>query len=72
MAKSKSKKPNDRWATYIVASLAVLLLIIGGLAMWTHAFIGNMVRTELAAQKIYFPEKGSAALDPTTYPDLQK
>lgn len=72
MAKLKFKKSNNQWVTYIVASLAVLLFAIGGLAMWAHTFIGNMVRTELAAQKIYFPEKGSAALDPKAFPDLQK
>ncbi len=59
---------------YMTLSLiaAVLLLFIGGLASWASSFTTNMVRTELAAQKIYFPAKGSAALDPKVYPDLQK
>jgi hypothetical protein len=42
--------------------LAVTLLIAGGLLTWAHDFIGNEVRTQLAAQKIYFPPAGSAAI----------
>jgi hypothetical protein len=57
---------------YLFAIATIVFLIIGGLAYWAHQFTGNMVRSELAAQKIYFPEKGSAALDPDTYPDLQQ
>lgn len=57
---------------YLSLVVAVFLLLIGGLALWAHSFMGNMVRTELAAQKIYFPAKGSPALDPATYPGLQK
>lgn len=51
---------------------AVSLAIIGGLAWWASAFVGDMVKTELSAQKVYFPEKGSPALDPSAYPDLQQ
>lgn len=51
---------------------AVTLAVVGGLAWWASVFIGDMVKTELSAQKVYFPEKGSPALDPSTYPDLQQ
>ena len=51
---------------------AVIVFVIGGLALWGHNFTANMVKDELSAQKIYFPETGSSALDPATYPDLQK
>lgn len=57
---------------YLAVLAAVILFAVGGLALWAHNFTSNMVRNELAAQKIYFPEKGSPALDPATYPDLQK
>src|SRR5690606_38054586 len=50
----------------------VALLVCGSLAYWGHKFAGNIVQNELAAQKIYFPEKGSQALDPKVYPDLQQ
>src|SRR5690606_23900255 len=43
-----------------------------GLAWWAQSFATDMVRTELSAQKIYFPEKGSPALDPEQYPGLQQ
>jgi len=57
---------------YLSVTVAVLLLGFGGLAMWAHNFTSTMVKNELSAQKIYFPPKGSAALDPATFPDLQQ
>ena len=50
----------------------LLFLVIGGLALWAHMFTNNMVTTELSAQKIYFPQKDSGALDPAEFPDLQQ
>ena len=46
--------------------LAVVLLAAGGLLTWAHSFVTNEVRTQLAAEKIYFPAKGSSALAPAT------
>jgi hypothetical protein len=57
---------------YLSIVAAVLLFAIGGLAWWAHDFTTTMVRNELSAQKIYFPQKGSATFDPATYPDLQQ
>lgn len=57
---------------YLSLVTALLLFMFGSLAFWAHNFTGSMVKSELAAQKIYFPEKGSPALDPKIYPDLQK
>lgn len=71
MAKSKASDPVKQVLMYLAAFAALLLFAIGGLAWWAHQFIGNMVKSELAAQKIYFPEKG-ASFDPATYPDLQQ
>lgn len=51
---------------------AVALMAIGGLAWWAHDFTTDMVRGELAAQKIYFPPAGSPGLSAEEYPDLQK
>jgi len=42
--------------------LAVVLAIGGGLLIWGHSFVGNEVHNQLAAQKIYFPPKGSSEL----------
>lgn len=73
MAHTKTQKQTiSAVFMYLSVLAALVLLIIGGLAWWAHTFMGNMVREELAAQKIYFPEKGSKALDPAIYPDLQQ
>src|SRR5205814_7422320 len=37
-------------------------LVAGGLAMWGYTFANNNVHDQLAAQQIYFPQKGSDAL----------
>ena len=52
--------------------LAVVLLVAGGLLVWGHNFIDSQVHDQLAAQKIFFPAKGNAALDPKEFPDLQQ
>lgn len=73
MAKSKVETQIMKQVGMYAAIIAsVLLVALGGIAVWAHNFTGNMVKNELAAQKIYFPEKGNPALDPATYPDLQK
>lgn len=42
--------------------LAVVLVVAGGLLLWGHNFVNDQVRTQLAAQKIYFPPAGSAPI----------
>ncbi len=51
--------------------VAFALLVISGLALWAHSFATNMVRTELSAQKIYFPEAGAPNFDPQKYASIQ-
>jgi hypothetical protein len=41
--------------------LAALLIIAGGLLTWAHNFVTDEVHTQLSAQQIYFPAKGSPA-----------
>jgi hypothetical protein len=75
MAKTKSRAQDrtvNKVSCYLSLIGAIAFLVIGGLALWAHNFTINMVQTNLASQKIYFPAKGSPALDPKTYPDLQK
>jgi len=69
--KSQSNVANKVYATLSIIA-AVVLLVVGLLALWASTFTTTMVKTELAAQKIYFPAKGSPALDPQVYPDLQQ
>lgn len=70
--KTKQQKPVQQVFLIITSVLAVLLLVLSGLLYWGGNFATDMVRDELSAQKIYFPEKGSSALSPEEYPDLQK
>jgi len=35
--------------------LAAVLLVAGGLLLWSHSFVDNQVSTQLTAQKIVFP-----------------
>lgn len=42
--------------------LAIVLLVGGGLLVWGHNVVNNEVHTQLSAQKIYFPAKGSPEL----------
>lgn len=53
--------------------LAVVLLVAGGMLVWAHNFVSDQVHTQLAAQKIFFPEKGSEAInDPAIKPFIEK
>jgi hypothetical protein len=71
MAKSQRKVIDKVFILLGVVSTAVLL-VVGGLAWYGYNFATNSVKDELSAQKIYFPPKGSAALDPVEFPTLQK
>lgn len=75
MAKTQTKAQTQvtrRVFMYLSFICAALLVVIAGVAWWGHSFVSTMVTHELSIQKIYFPEKGSAALDPATYPGLQQ
>ncbi len=52
--------------------MTAVLLVVGGLSWYAYRFADSSVRNELSAQKVYFPPKGSPALDPTEFPDLQQ
>jgi hypothetical protein len=57
----------------VLATVLFLILAVGGgLLTWGANFGKDMVHDQLAAQRITFPEKGSEALDPETYPGLQQ
>jgi hypothetical protein len=53
--------------------LAAVLLVAGGLLTWAHSFVADQVKTQLSAQQIYFPEKGSESLqDPAIKPYIEQ
>ena len=56
----------------IGATLFCVLAVGGGLLLWGANFANNYVHTQLTEQKIVFPPKGSPALDPKTFPGLQR
>ena len=57
----------------IIGTVLFLVLSVGsGLLLWGSHFSDHMVHTQLSEQKISFPPKGSAALDPKEFPGLQK
>lgn len=73
MAKKNKRKSVDKFLTTLGLVVTVTLLFFGGLALWAYSFTASSVHDELAAQKIYFPEKGSKALDdPQIGPYLNK
>jgi len=71
MAKSQRKTIDKVFILLGVATTAVFL-VIGIMAWWGHNFATTSVHNELSAQKIYFPAKGSPALDPKEFPGLQQ
>jgi hypothetical protein len=44
--------------------LTIVLLVAGGLLFWGYSFANSNVHDQLAAQRIFFPPKGSEALAP--------
>lgn len=68
-----SRKRFDTIVSTVGVMLAALLLAVSGLLIWAHSFVSDNVRTQLVAQKVFFPPAGSEALnDPAVKPYLQK
>ena len=54
-------------------ALAAILLAAGGLLTWANTFVEDQIGTQLEAQNIFFPEKGSESLaDPRVKPYLEQ
>lgn len=71
MAKTQRKIIDKVFILLGVCAVAVLL-VVSGLAWWGYSFTHKQVHDELTSQKIFFPPKGSAALSPSEFPDLQQ
>lgn len=52
----------DIIASTVGLGLAAVLIVAGGLLTWANTFVGDQVHSQLAAQKVYFPAKGSEGL----------
>lgn len=62
MAKKDKRKTIDKVLILLGVVATVALLLIGAMAWWAASFTTSNVKNELAAQKIYFPAQGSAAI----------
>lgn len=71
MAKS-DRKTIDKVFILLGLVMTGVLIVVGCLALYASNFAKESVKDELTAQKIYFPPKGSPALDPAEYPGLQQ
>jgi len=67
-----NRKTIDQVFVMLGAVAIVVLVVIGSLSFYAYHFATSQVRTELVAQKIYFPAKGSTGFSAEEYPTLQK
>ena len=66
------RKLLDRITSWVGLALALLLIVAGSLLTWGHNFVSNEVHTQLSAQQIYFPAKGSEATAGDEYAPMRK
>jgi hypothetical protein len=57
-----NRKTLDRLLASGGLVVAILLVVAGALMTWAHSYVHSEVRSQLAAQQIYFPDKGSPSL----------
>lgn len=50
--------------------VAAILIVAGALLLWAHSFVDSNVTSQLSAQKIFFPDRGTTAL--TSNPEIAK
>ncbi|MEA2494922.1 MAG: hypothetical protein QOJ29_2833 [Thermoleophilaceae bacterium] len=66
------RKQLDKLISWVGLTLAVILLVAGSLLTWGHNFVTHQVRTQLAAQQIFFPAKGSPATAGADFAPMRK
>ena len=62
----------DRIVSWIGLGLTVVLIVAGSLLTWAHHFVSNEVKTQLSAQQIYFPPKGSPATTGSAFAPMRQ
>lgn len=72
MSAKTERKAIDKVFILLGLAVTVMLLVAGSLAWYGYKFATNNVRTELTAQKVFFPAAGSPGFDAAEFPDLQK
>jgi hypothetical protein len=66
------RKTLDRLISWVGLTLTVILIVAGSLLTWGHNFITHEVKTQLAAQEIFFPVKGSSATAGAAFAPMRK
>ena len=66
------RKTFDRLISSIGLLLTAILVVAGVLLTWAHNFVRHEVHTQLAAQQIFFPPKGSAAISAPEFSAVNK
>ncbi len=56
------RKVIDKVFILLGTAMAAVLLVVGALSWYGYRFATNSVKTELSQQRVFFPEKGSAAI----------
>lgn len=69
---TSSRKTIDTVFVWLGVIMMFVLIVFGAIGLWGYHFATSTVHSELVSQKIYFPPKGSPALDPAEFPGLQK
>ncbi len=67
-----NRRTLDRLISWVGLTLTAVLIVAGSLLTWGHNFITNEVKTQLAAQQIFFPAKGSPATDGADFAPMRK
>jgi hypothetical protein len=68
-----NRRTFDALMTTAGVVVAAVLVVAGCLLLWGHQFANSNVRSQLVAQKVYFPAKGNAELaDPKVGPYLNE
>ena len=62
----------DKLISWVGLTLAVTLVAAGSLLTWANHFVSNEVKTQLSAQKIFFPPKGSPAIAGPEFKQMQQ
>ncbi len=70
--KKQQRQTIDRIFVLLGVVVAAVLFLTGIIAWNGYSYATTSVRDELLSQKIFFPPKGSPALDPAEFPGLQK
>ncbi len=69
---SPERKAIDK--VFILLGIMATFALLGAsvLAYYGYYFATNEVRTQLSAQKVFFPPKGSPSFSPEEFPDIQQ